>query len=81
VLSIKRIITYLNGAVVRTSSEYIDVEYYWLQHNKVVDFKDAVQSSAVKCILLEEPSYLKTVEKHLKATMPHLSVCMSKPFF
>jgi hydroxymethylpyrimidine pyrophosphatase-like HAD family hydrolase len=31
--------------------------------------------------LLEEPSYLKTVEKHLKATMPHLSVCMSKPFF
>jgi Cof subfamily protein (haloacid dehalogenase superfamily) len=78
------IITYLNGAVVsETSSEYIDVELNitGLQHNKVVDFKDAVQSSAVKCILLEEPSYLKTVEKHLKATMPHLSVCMSKPFF
>jgi hypothetical protein len=68
--------------LVKTSSEYIDVELNitGLQHNKVVDFKDAVQSSAVKCILLEEPSYLKTVEKHLKATMPHLSVCMSKPF-
>jgi hypothetical protein len=33
-----------------------------LEHNKV-SFKEEVQSSAVKCILLEEPTYLKEVEK------------------
>ena len=78
------IITYLNGKVVsETDSEYIAVELNitGLQHDKVLDFKAAVQSSAVKCILLEEPTYLKEVEQHLKVAMPHLSVCMSKPFF
>ena len=35
----------------------------------------------MKCLLLEEPSYLKTVEPLLKNAMPDLSVCMSKPFF
>lgn len=78
------IITYMNGEVVsETNSKYIDVELKitGLQHNKVNDFKAAVKSSAVKCILLEEPSYLKTVEQDLKLAMPHLSVCMSKPFF
>jgi Cof subfamily protein (haloacid dehalogenase superfamily) len=78
------IITYLNGKVVsETESEYIAVELNitGLQHYKVPDFKAAVQSSAVKCILLEEPTYLKEVEQHLKVALPHLSVCMSKPFF
>ena len=50
-------------------------------HNKVPDFKEAVTSSAIKCILLEEPSYLLQVEKDLKEAMPHLSISMSKPFF
>lgn len=78
------IITYLDGQVLsETNSEYIDIELYitGLSHNKVLDFKAAVNSSAVKCILLEEPSYLKEVEKDLKLAMPHLSVSMSKPFF
>jgi Cof subfamily protein (haloacid dehalogenase superfamily) len=78
------IITYLDGKIVsETNSEYIEIEknITGLEHNKVVSFKDEVQSSAVKCILLEEPSYLKEVEKDLKAAMPHLSVSMSKPFF
>ena len=78
------IITYVNGKIVsETDSEYIEIEknITGLEHNKVLSFKDEVQSSAVKCILLEEPSYLKEVEKYLKATMPHLSVSMSKPFF
>lgn len=78
------IITYLDGKVVsETDSEYIDIELNitGLEHNKVLDFKDVVKSSAVKCILLEEPSYLKQVEKELKEAMPHLSICMSKPFF
>jgi Cof subfamily protein (haloacid dehalogenase superfamily) len=78
------IITYLDGKIVsETDSEYIDIEknITGLEHNKVVSFKEEVQSSAVKCILLEEPGYLKEVEKDLKAAMPHLSVSMSKPFF
>ena len=78
------IITYIDGKILsETDSEYIEVEKHitGLQHNKVVNFKDAVTCSAVKCILLEEPTYLKSVEKDLKATMPNLSVSMSKPFF
>lgn len=78
------IITYVNGEIVsETDSEYIEIEkkITGLAHNKVVSFKEEVQSSAVKCILLEEPTYLKEIEKDLKAAMPHLSVSMSKPFF
>ena len=78
------IITYVNGKIVsETDSEFIEIEknITGLEHNKVISFKDEVQSSAVKCILLEEPTYLKEVEKDLKAAMPHLSVSMSKPFF
>jgi Cof subfamily protein (haloacid dehalogenase superfamily) len=78
------IITYLDGKIVsETDSEYIDIEknITGLEHNKVISFKDEVKSAAIKCILLEEPSYLKEVEKDLRAAMPHLSVCMSKPFF
>jgi Cof subfamily protein (haloacid dehalogenase superfamily) len=78
------IITYVNGKIVsETDSEYIEIEknITGLEHNKVVSFKDEVQSSAVKCILLEEPGYLKEVERDLKVAMPHLSVSMSKPFF
>ncbi|RTZ05553.1 HAD family phosphatase [Flavobacterium bomense] len=78
------IITYIDGKIVsETDSEYIEIEkkITGLAHNKVVSFKEEVQSSAVKCILLQEPSYLKEVEKDLKIDMPHLSVSMSKPFF
>jgi len=78
------IITYLNGQIIsETNSEYIDVEssITGLEHVIVPDFKEAVTTSAVKCLLLEEPSYLKSVESVLKAAMPDLSVCMSKPFF
>ena len=78
------IITYLDGKVVsETRSEYIDVEINitGLEHEVVPNFKERVQKAAIKCILLEEPSYLKEVEEDLKAAMPHLSVCMSKPFF
>jgi Cof subfamily protein (haloacid dehalogenase superfamily) len=78
------IITYLDGKIIsETNSEYIDVEkdITGLELDIVSSFKDRVTSSAVKCILLEEPSYLKNVEKVLKNAMPDLSVCMSKPFF
>lgn len=83
-LSNTHIITYINEAIVsETDSEYIEIEknITGLPHNKVTSFKDAVQTNAVKCILLQEPSYLKTVEDDLKLKMPHLSISMSKPFF
>ena len=78
------IITYINDAIVsETDSEYIDIEKHitGLPHHKVSNFKEAVQTNAVKCILLEEPSYLRKVEDDLKLAMPHLSISMSKPFF
>jgi Cof subfamily protein (haloacid dehalogenase superfamily) len=78
------IITYVNNQIVsETDSQYIEIEkkITGLAHHKVPDFKAEVQSSAIKCILLEDPEYLKNVETHLKQAMPHLSVCMSKPFF
>ncbi|NJM78504.1 MAG: HAD family phosphatase [Flavobacterium sp.] len=78
------IITYLDGKIVsETDSEFIEVEknITGLAHNKVASFLDAVTTDAVKCILLEEPNYLKSIEKELQLAMPHLSVTMSKPFF
>jgi Cof subfamily protein (haloacid dehalogenase superfamily) len=78
------IITYTEkGVLSETESEYIDVELSLtgMAHHKVSSFKDEVKSSAVKCILLEEPSYLKTVESKLKSERSDLSVSISKPFF
>jgi Cof subfamily protein (haloacid dehalogenase superfamily) len=78
------IITYLDGKIIsETNSEYIDIEknITGLELDIVTSFKDKVTSSAVKCILLEEPNYLKNIEIKLKEAMPDLSVCMSKPFF
>ncbi|MFH6999983.1 Cof-type HAD-IIB family hydrolase [Flavobacterium sp. FlaQc-57] len=78
------IITYLDGEIIsETDSEYIEIEkeITGLPHNKVPDFKAVVNRPAVKCILLAEPSYLKSLEEDLKQTMPDLSIAMSKPFF
>nr|WP_315201247.1 Cof-type HAD-IIB family hydrolase [uncultured Flavobacterium sp.] len=78
------IITYLGEQIIsERHSEYIDIEstITGLELLIVPSFKDAVTTSAVKCLLLEEPSYLKTVESVLKDAMPDLSICMSKPFF
>lgn len=78
------IITYINDTIIsETHSEFIEVErnITGMPHTLVQDFKAAVTSNAVKCILLEDPAYLKTVESNLKQAMPDLSVSMSKPFF
>jgi len=78
------IITYSDkGVVSETDSEYIDVELKLtgIPHHKVPSFKSEVTSSAVKCILLEHPDYLKEVEIKLKAERKDLSVSRSKPFF
>lgn len=78
------IITYSEkGVVSETESEYIDVELglTGLPLHKVPCFKTEVQTSAVKCILLENPEYLKVLEPQLKAARPDLSIARSKPFF
>lgn len=78
------IITYLDGKIIsERNSEYIDVEstITGLKIEIVPSFKERVTTSAVKCLLLEEPSYLKTIEPLLKSALPDLSICMSKPFF
>ncbi|HET7733388.1 MAG TPA: Cof-type HAD-IIB family hydrolase [Paludibacter sp.] len=78
------IITYSDkGVVSETESEYIDVELKLtgIPHHKVPSFKSEITSPAVKCILLEEPGYLKQVETKLKAERTDLSVARSKPFF
>jgi Cof subfamily protein (haloacid dehalogenase superfamily) len=78
------ILTYSDkGVVSETHSEYIDVELKLtgIPHHIVPSFKSEITSSAVKCILLEHPDYLKEVEVKLKAERTDLSVSRSKPFF
>lgn len=77
-------ITYRNGAIVGPfRSEYVDVEVNLtkMPFETVENIKENIQQSCVKCLLLEEPSYLKTVETKLKKARPDLSIAMSKPFF
>lgn len=79
------ILTYIDDEVVsETESEYIDVEVTLtkMPHNLTKSFKETVNKPAVKCMLLEEPTYLKKVEAKLKATYgDKYSIAISKPFF
>ncbi len=79
------ILTYIDDEIIsETESEYIDVEVNLtkMPHRLVKNFKDSVNKSAVKCMLLEEPSYLKKVEKKLKEKYgDKYSIAISKPFF
>lgn len=78
------IITYSHkGVVSETESEYIDVELKLtgIPHHKVQSFKREITTTAAKCILLEHPDYLKSVERKLKTERTDLSVARSKPFF
>ncbi|MCJ8342265.1 MAG: Cof-type HAD-IIB family hydrolase [Cetobacterium sp.] len=79
------IITYIDDEIISESeSEYIDVEVNLtkMPHKIVKSFKESVKKDAVKCIMLEEPSYLKEVEKKLKEKYgDKYSIAISKPFF
>ncbi|MGL4688270.1 MAG: Cof-type HAD-IIB family hydrolase [Fusobacteriaceae bacterium] len=79
------IVTYSSDEIIsETNSEYIDIEIALtgMKHKKVDCFKSSIQSSGVKCIMLEEPEYLKSVEKKLKEEMgDRYSIAISKPFF
>lgn len=79
------IITYHQDDIIsETQSKYIDVEVELTHMNhKIVDsFKKEVNYPAVKCMLLEEPQYLKQVEKQLKDIFnDKYTIAISKPFF
>lgn len=78
------IITYSDrGVISETDSPYIDIEIKLtgMAHCKVESFQQEIGESAVKCILLGEPSYLVAMEQKLKSQYPHLSISRSKPFF
>lgn len=78
------IITYKNNEIVsETESEYINIEkdLTGMPIHKVPCFKTEIASSAVKCILLDDPIRLKSFEPHLKKAKTNLSVAISKPFF
>ena len=84
VLNNVHIITYIDGKIVsETDCDYIEVEkrLTGMKHNRVSCFKTAVNQSAVKCLMLEEPSYLKEVGEKLKIARPNMMVTLSKPFF
>lgn len=79
------ILTYHKDDIIsETESQYIDVEVELtkMNHKLVKSFKDEVTYPAVKCMLLEEPSYLKEVEKKLKEEHgDNYTIAISKPFF
>lgn len=79
------IITYLDDEIVsETESEYIDVErkLTGMPHKIVPSFKECVDRDGVKCIMLEEPKYLKEVEGKLKDELGEdYTIAISKPFF
>lgn len=77
-------ITYHDGKIIGDKdSKYIDIEkdITGMEYLKVDDFKSYISKNCVKCLMLEEPTYLKTVESTLKKAHPDKSISMSKPFF
>lgn len=79
------IITYVEDDIIsETKSEYVDVEVNLTRMNfkKVDSFKHSIQTSTPKCIMLEEPEYLKKVQDILKENHgDKYSIAISKPFF
>ncbi len=78
------IITYKGDNIVsETTDQYIQVEVELTKMPLIQEksFKEAVNFEGVKCIVLQEPSYLKKVEKLMKEEFSDLSISISKPFF
>lgn len=79
------IITYLEDTIISEDySSYIEVEVDLtkMSFEKVKNFKATIDKDCVKCIMLEDPSYLSKVEKELKNELEkEFSIAISKPFF
>lgn len=73
---------YITKELNNVSNIDVEVNLTKMNHKKVKSFKDAVNKDAVKCMLLEEPSYLKKIEAELKKEYGNkYSIAISKPFF
>lgn len=79
------ILTYYNGQIISPKiSEYVQVEIDLtrMDSREVSSFKDEVKEAIPKCIMLEEPKYLKKVEEKLQEEMgDEYSITISKPIF
>lgn len=78
------IITYRGDAIItEDESEYIDVEKNLLNVplEKVPSFCEEVNYEVIKCILLQEPTYLAQVKQKMHTEFPNISLSISKPFF
>lgn len=78
------IITYDGDNIVSEDDDkyiQIEVELTKMPLEKVKSFKQRVNFEGVKCIVLQEPSYLKNVESKMKEKFSDLSISISKPFF
>lgn len=78
------IITYIDGQIIaETDFKYIDFESQLtgMPLKKVPSFKEAVYTSSVKCIFLEEPERLQAVAPLLQSQIQGKNVTTSKPFF
>ncbi|WP_010135220.1 Cof-type HAD-IIB family hydrolase [Ochrovirga pacifica] len=77
-------LTYDGNTIVSSKkSQYVDVEIdlTGMPYEVCENIEQRIQKDCVKCLLLEEPSYLKTIEEKLLLDRPDLSISMSKPFF
>jgi hypothetical protein len=78
------LITYLNNAIITdTINTYVEIEskLTGMPIELVTDFKQVVNQSAIKCLMLDEPNKLEKIEKQLQATILDKSIARSKPFF
>ncbi len=78
------IITYKNNDILGEDyTEYVKIEeeITGLPFKKLNSFIEIVNFDPIKCIVLQEPSYLKKVEEKFKAKFPDNAITISKPFF
>ncbi len=79
------IITYLDDKIITEQPckySNVEVELTGMPYRMVDCFKSTIDKPTVKCIMLENPEYLKEVEKKLKCELgDRYSIAISKPFF
>ena len=77
--------TYKDGNIITPqTNKYTTIEsdLTGMPIKQTEDFIREIDKDVIKVILLEDPEYLKTVEKNLKEKFEHkMSITISKPFF
>ena len=78
------IITYQGDDIVgEDRTEYVVEEEVitGMNFKKVDSFVEEVSYDPIKCIVLQEPTYLRKVEAKMKEKFPNNAITISKPFF